>query len=150
MRDIRYIVIHEAACPSYKPDGSEFTITDIDKWHHERDFHRIGTFALSWHPELKAVGYHYVIGRGGQIWPGRHEDEVPAAVKGFNTMSLNICLIGQNGNFSTARWQALSELLNNLTAKYPRGEVAGHCDKRFNSGKTCPGFDVKAWWSGQK
>ena len=28
-RDIKYIIIHEAACPLRKPSGNQFTITDV-------------------------------------------------------------------------------------------------------------------------
>lgn len=143
-RDIKYIVIHEAACPIRKQSGNQFTIEDVDQWHQERGFKRSDAWRNKWHPELKAVGYHFVIGIEGQMWEGRHQDEVPAAVQGFNSVSLNICLIGQ-GKYTPEQWAALKFLVTNLAEKYPCAEIVGHCNPAFNSGKTCPDFDVPAW-----
>jgi N-acetyl-anhydromuramyl-L-alanine amidase AmpD len=148
MRDIKYIVIHEAACPLHKPDGKQFTITDVDQWHVERGFKRSATWKDIWHPELKAVGYHFVIGIDGQVWEGRHQDEIPAAVQGFNTVSINICLIGQ-GKYTSAQWDALRFLVSNLEEKYPKAELVGHYHSVFNSHKSCPDFDVTAWSAGE-
>jgi hypothetical protein len=144
MRIIKYIVIHEAACPLIKPSGAEFTIADIDAWHIERGFQRSAYWQSMWHPELKAAGYHFVLGVSGQVWEGRHEEEVPAAVKGFNTCSINICLIGQ-GKYTLKQWEALGFLVSHLQEKYPAAEVTGHCDPRFKAGKTCPDFKVAEW-----
>lgn len=145
MRDVKFIVIHEAACPRHKKDGSDFTITDIDQWHDERGFKRSAFWRSRFNPDLKACGYHYVVGVGGEVWLGRHENEIPAAVKGFNSVSVNICLIGQNGDFTEAQWNILPMLLGKLQDKYENAQIVGHNNVRFNSGKTCPGFDVKAY-----
>lgn len=143
-RDIKYIIIHEAACPLLKPDGGYFTITDIERWHIERGFKRSEEWRKKFHPEIKACGYHYVVGVEGEIWEGRHLEEVPAAVKGFNSVSVNICLIGQ-GKYTVKEWAALKFLVTNLAEKYPGADIVGHCNPAFNSGKTCPDFDVPGW-----
>lgn len=147
MRDINYIVIHEADCPLHKPNGSEFTITDIDQWHVERGFRRSAAWRAKQAPELKACGYHYVIGVTGQLWQGRHEDEIPAAVKGFNAVSVDICLIGQ-GKYTLQQWTALKGIVTKMQTKYPAAAVVGHCFPAFASGKTCPDFNVPVWVAG--
>jgi N-acetylmuramoyl-L-alanine amidase len=144
MRTIQYIVIHEAACPLIKPSGKQFTIDDVDAWHMQRGFERASEWRDKWHPELKAVGYHFVIGIEGQLWEGRHEDEVPAAVKWFNAVSINVCLIGQ-GRYTQAQWGRLDTLITHLRDKYPDAAVTGHYNPRFKSGKTCPDFNVDDW-----
>lgn len=149
MRAIKYIIIHEAACPLLKPSGAEFTIADIDNWHLERGFKRIAPWRNVWHPELMAVGYHYVIGVKGQIYEGRHHDEVPAAVKGFNASSINICLIGQ-GKYTRQQWMALKTLIESLSSLFTDAIITGHYNKKFNSGKTCPDFNVEAWLASNK
>src|ERR1700682_2532894 len=39
-------------------------------------------------------GYHFGINLSGKIWEGRPLSSVPAAAEGFNTNSVDICLIG--------------------------------------------------------
>ncbi|OHD24197.1 MAG: hypothetical protein A2Y38_24915 [Spirochaetes bacterium GWB1_59_5] len=143
MRDIRFIVIHEADTPLLKPSKAEFTALDIDQWHQERGFKRSAEWRNRFNPDFKAIGYQYVIGVRGDIWTGRHEDEIPAAVQGHNSESINICLIGK-GKYTRAQWTALHLLVAKLQAKYQHAAIIGHCDFP-GVAKTCPDFDVKAW-----
>ncbi len=143
MRQISFIAIHEAATPLLKPNGSEYTINDVDQWHRERGFRRTARWTATFNPGLNAVGYQYVIGVRGDVWAGRHEDETPAAVQGHNTNSINICLIGQ-GKYTMAQWAALETLVTRLMQKYPKAAVLGHRDFP-GVRKSCPDFDVKAW-----
>ena len=53
---------------------------EIDRWHRERGW-------------LK-IGYHFVIKRDGTIEEGRHVDEVGAHAKGHNSTSVSVCMIG--------------------------------------------------------
>jgi hypothetical protein len=145
-RVIDYIIIHEADCPLHKPDGTEFTIKDIDEWHLERGFRRTPQWRRDFNPDIKACGYHYVIGITGALWTGRHVDEIPAAVQGHNHDSMNICLIGK-GKYTLAQWSVLKLLASQLKSRYNNAEIKGHreFDTAIAQGKTCPDFDVQVW-----
>lgn len=140
-RTITHIVIHCADTPP----GRRVMPADVDKWHKERGFQRTAAWRKRFNPDLKAIGYHYLIDIDGQIYTGRHHDEVGAHVQGHNSSSLGICLAGK-GSYTTAQWIALRLLLEKLKAAYPQATICGHRD--FSGvGKTCPGFDVAAWHS---
>ena len=76
MRKIKYIVLH---CSATK-EGVPFGIEDIDRWHRQRGFRK--------------VGYHYVILLDGTIRKGRDIAQVGAHVQGSNANSIGICYIG--------------------------------------------------------
>ena len=76
MRQIKYIVLH---CSATK-EGVPFGIEDIDRWHRQRGFRK--------------VGYHYVIEIDGEIRKGRDIAEIGAHVQGSNANSIGICYIG--------------------------------------------------------
>lgn len=75
-RTIKYIVIHCSATP----EGRHHTAKDIDLWHKQRGFSKIG--------------YNYVIQLNGTIELGRDVDKIPAHVEKFNEESIGICYIG--------------------------------------------------------
>ena len=67
-----------------------------------------------------------------------------AHVKGENADSIGICLIGEGDGFFTPRLVVvLQALLKSLCVAFRISPdlVFGH--RAFDSGKTCPGFDVK-------
>jgi N-acetylmuramoyl-L-alanine amidase len=107
-----------------------------------------------WHTDPKPkgngwsdIGYHYVIRRDGTVEEGRDMDAVGAHVKGYNEVSLGICLVGGwKGQFDFTRRQmdALEALVSALLLKYNKAVVRGH--RSYNSKKSCPGFDVETWW----
>ena len=76
MRTIREIILH---CSATR-EGQDFTVQDIDRWHRQRGFLRIG--------------YHYVFYRNGTIHIGRTLEEVGAHCQGHNRSSIGICYIG--------------------------------------------------------
>ena len=76
MRTIKEIIIHCADTP----EGRDDKAADIDRWHKQRGFDRIG--------------YHYVIDLDGTIEAGRDPDCIGAHCKGHNTNSIGICYIG--------------------------------------------------------
>ena len=76
MRKITQIIIHCSATP----EGKDYTVADIDRWHKARGF--------------KMIGYHYVIYRDGSIHTGRPLEMVGAHCKGHNAHSIGICYIG--------------------------------------------------------
>lgn len=128
------IVIHCSATPA----GRDVTAAEIDTWHKQRGFNKIG--------------YHYVIRLDGSIEAGREVDEVGAHAKGFNTVSVGICLVGgvdannikqAEDTFTPAQYRTLERLVGDMLRKYPNARVCGHRD--LDPGKACPSFNVAKW-----
>ncbi len=117
------------------PPGMDLTVDMIDRWHK----------AKGW----DGIGYHYLVKADGNVLEGRQEDEVGAHVKGFNSVSVGICLEGGHGSrfdFTRVQMDALGYLLSGLLLKYKKAVVRGHND--YDPHKTCPNFDAKRWWYG--
>jgi len=140
MRKIEHIVIHESDTPTGRPT----TVKDIDLWHRQRGFQRKEEARLRFNQGLTSIGYHYVIYLDGSVHSGRDEEEVPAAVVGYNSTSINICLVGK-GVYTHPQWAALGDLVTDLKNRFPRAAIKGHCEFNTAAGKTCPDFDVQAW-----
>lgn len=64
MRTINEIIVHCTATP----DGKDYTVEDITRWHKDRGF--------------KTIGYHYVVYRDGSVHEGRPLAEVGAHWQG--------------------------------------------------------------------
>lgn len=111
------------------------TTAQIDRWHKERGF--------------KKIGYHYVIYLDGSIHEGRKEEEIGAHTVGHNANSIGICYVGgcaKDGRTpkdtrTDAQKNAICGLLSELVKKYPNASIHGH---REFANKACPCFDVKA------
>ena len=144
MRKINLIVVHCSATP----EGKDFTVNDIDRWHRARGF--------------KKIGYHYVVYRDGTVHPGRAENEVGAHVSGYNNNSIGVCYIGgltvdgkkAKDTRTTAQKRSLLNLLIKLRKKYPDAKIVGHRDLSPDLNhdgkiepnewvKECPSFDAK-------
>lgn len=137
-----YIFVH---CSATKPDHN-VTVEDIRGWHKGRGW--------------KDIGYNFVIERDGSCKGGRDLDrdgdfmeEVGAHVRGYNSVSIGVCLVGgvdyagrPDFNYTLKQMKTLEKLLGQLEAKYPNAQIEGHRDKE--RGKACPCFDVKQWWYG--
>lgn len=130
-RPINEIIIHCAATP----EGKDFTVADITRWHKERGF--------------STIGYHWVVYRDGSIHPGRLEASIGAHVSGHNAGTLGVCYIGglaANGTIAKdtrtpEQKAALTDLVKALIAKYPTiKKVTGH---NQYAQKACPSFDVR-------
>lgn len=133
MRRINTIVIHCSATP----EGRPVSVATIRSWHLERGF--------------RDVGYHFIIGLNGEIWPGRPIWEKGAHVRGHNANSIGICYVGgitSDGTPKDTRTQeqkaALDSLIKELIERYP--EIDTICGHRDFPGvkKACPCFDAKA------
>lgn len=130
MRKITEIIIHCSATP----EGRRVTTDQIDRWHKERGF--------------KKIGYHYVIYLDGSIHEGRKEEEIGAHTVGHNANSIGICYVGgcaKDGRTpkdtrTDAQKNALCGLLSQLVKKYPNASIHGH---REFANKACPCFDVQ-------
>jgi N-acetylmuramoyl-L-alanine amidase len=132
MRQIEEIIIHCTATPQ----GRETTVADVDGWHRQRGFAKIG--------------YHYLIALTGEIWQGRGENEIGAHCLNHNAKSIGVCYVGglsidgktPKDTRTPAQKEALKKLVKELKAKYPGATVHGH--NEF-AAKACPSFDVKKW-----
>lgn len=118
------IVIHCSDTPNGRPHDA----AELHRWHLERGW--------------DGIGYHYVIKIDGSIEAGRPEYWTGSHVRGHNTGSIGICLIGRD-EFTPQQYDALGTLVKyiNRGASYHR--VVGHYE--LDSKKTCPNFDVQEW-----
>lgn len=135
LREVRYLIVHCSATPMDMDIGA----TEIRRWHRER-----GWFDIA---------YHAVIRRDGTEEPGRPLDRPGAHARGFNHLSLGVCLVGgtkadkktAEQNFDPRQYAALRALLGRWKQLYPDAIVLGHRDLP-NVYKACPSFDVRAWY----
>jgi len=138
LKSVDYLAVHCAATPPKMDIGAK----DIKGWHLRKGW--------------IDIGYHYVIRRNGAIENGRPTDRPGAHVRGYNHVSIGICLIGgvaadgktPEDNFTSDQYNALLRLLQDLKTQYPDAKVQGHRDFP-NVKKACPSFDVRSWWAGE-
>jgi len=135
-----HLTIHCSA----SPNGKDFDIKDVDAWHKERGFQRNPAWLQKQSPDLKHVGYHYVITLRGEVQLGRHVAENGAHVAGHNRDNIGICMIGTD-RFTKQQWDALTLLVADLMQALPIVAVMGHRDWPHVK-KSCPGFDVASWF----
>ena len=134
MRQIKEIIVHCSATP----EGKDYTVQDIRRWHLQRGF--------------KDIGYHYVIYRDGSIHTGRPVANIGAHCTGHNRNSIGICYIGgvatdcktPKDTRTEAQKKALKSLLWRLHQQYPKATIHGH---REFAKKACPSFDAKKEYS---
>jgi N-acetyl-anhydromuramyl-L-alanine amidase AmpD len=88
--------------------------------------------------------YPYVASDDGIIQEGRPLEIAGAHVKGQNTNSIGVCLIGKHHFTAKQLYDALPTLLQLLLPAYGLtfDNVYGH--NEFDPDKTCPNFDVNA------
>lgn len=133
---ITHLVVHCSAEPHGRPTRAK----DIDRWHRQRGFLRIG--------------YHFVIPVDGTVEEGRPVDQAGAHVNGRNRNTIGICLVGgldqatnkPSPDFAPVQFAALEELIRKLRQAHPKAEVLGHRDFP-GVAKDCPCFDVRSWWA---
>ena len=130
MRKINEIIIHCSATA----EGKDFNAADIDRWHKQRGF--------------KKIGYHYIIKLDGTIEKGRGVNEIGAHCLNHNKNSIGICYVGglaKDGKTpkdtrTEAQKDSMLKLLIELIIKYPDATIHGH---REFANKACPCFDVQ-------
>lgn len=128
------IILHCSATA----EGKDFRAKDIDQWHKQRGFNKIG--------------YHYVIDLDGKVEKGRADNEVGAHCLNHNSKALGICYIGglasdgktPKDTRTEAQKQALYTLVEELMTKYKISldNVFGHY--QFAS-KACPSFKMETF-----
>lgn len=128
-RKVTKIIVH---CSATK-ESQRVTVADINKWHKQRGFDRIG--------------YHFVVYQDGTVHLGRKSEVAGAHVTGQNANSIGVCYIGgldETGKAADTRTdaqkRALVELLTELKTQYPAATIHGH---REFAAKACPCFDAK-------
>ncbi len=129
MRHINEIIVHCSATP----EGKDFTVSDIDRWHRERGFN--------------GIGYHYVVYRDGSYYRGRHIERAGAHCLGHNARSIGICYVGgcaadghtPKDTRTEAQKKTLLTLLRAMRERYPKARICGHRDF---ANKACPCFDA--------
>lgn len=129
-RKIKEIIVHCSATP----EGKDYTVADITRWHKERGF--------------TTIGYHYVIYRDGSVHEGRDVNVSGAHCSGHNSNSIGVCYIGgctktgksAKDTRTDAQKFALLDLLMKLKEIYPNAKIYGH--NHFDKGKACPSFDA--------
>lgn len=128
-RPIKEIIIHCAATP----EGKDFTVDDIRKWHLQRGF--------------ADIGYHYVIYRDGSIHEGRDINLIGAHTTNHNTSSIGICYIGgvdaqgrPKDTRTEAQKESIEKLILMLLKEYPTiNKISGHY---MYANKACPSYNV--------
>lgn len=135
LKSVDYLVVHCAATKA----GMDIGVEEIRRWHRQRGW--------------LDVGYHKIIRRDGTIEDGRPMTAPGAHARGFNHISLGICLVGglaadgksPENNFTDVQMDVLRELLSDLLKIYPEARIVGHRDlPKVN--KACPSFDVREWY----
>ena len=148
MRPLNEIIVH---CTDTRPEwGENMTparvVDEIRRWHTDPPPKGRG-----W----SDIGYHYVILRDGTVMTGRPLSVVGAHVKGHNTSTVGVSLLGGHGgsakdkfedHFTPAQKFALLKLIDGLKAQYSTiTKVTGH---NQYAAKACPCFNVPAFMGG--
>lgn len=139
-RIIRKIIVHCTATP----EGEDYTVEQIRTIHIAQEY--------------SDIGYHYLIGRDGKIYSGRHEYKIGAHCKGHNSDSIGVSYVGgcpprtekdwnrkSKDTRTPAQKAALVGLLRDLRGRYPQARIYGHRDF---ANKACPSFDATKEYAG--
>lgn len=114
------------------PDEQEFTAANIDAWHKQKGW--------------KKIGYHYVIRKDGTIEKGRDDFEPGAHVKDHNTGNLGVVWVGRY-HVTEAQRFAILYLYHYIRIKHGihSDQWFGHYewDTGHAQGKTCPNLEMK-------
>ncbi len=129
MRKIEKIIVHCTATP----EGRDVSVADVTRWHRARGF--------------RTIGYHYLIGLDGKVYPGRPLEQVGAHCVGQNAKSVGVCYVGgcdkqmhPKDTRTAAQRESLRQLVSELKARFPGATLHGH---REFAAKACPSFDVR-------
>ena len=131
MREIKSIILHCSATP----EGKDFTVADITRWHKERGF--------------RTIGYHYVVYRDGTVHKGRPVEQIGAHCEGYNKNSIGVCYIGglmtdgktPKDTRTSEQKEALYQLCYDLMDRFDIGIQDIHCHNEYAK-KACPSFKI--------
>lgn len=131
MRKITEIIVH---CTDTTAN-TNIHVADVERWHKERGFSRIG--------------YHYLINARGEIETGRALELNGAHCRGHNAKSIGICYVGGrscDGRHTDTRTEeqkkSMRILIDFLRVVFGKVPVHGH--NYYNKHKVCPCFDADA------
>jgi N-acetyl-anhydromuramyl-L-alanine amidase AmpD len=127
MKHIDLIVLH---C-SDSPDEHDVTAADIHEWHREKGW--------------DGIAYHYVVERDGNIALGRPVYWQGAHVRGHNSDSLGICVVGRD-RFTPEQYKSLHYLFRRLNMEHNNPKWLGH--RELDQYKTCPNDELMGWLEG--
>lgn len=144
MRPVSEIIIHCSATPSgwRESEPVQSKVEAIRQWHVSEN---------GW----LDIGYHYIVDRDGAWLPARPVEMDGAHVKGHNSGTIGVCLIGgQNStrtdafadHYTPEQDKALRFLLRDLQRRFGKMTISGHND--YTRHKGCPGFTVSEWLRG--
>lgn len=130
MRNIKYIAVHCTAT------AKTVTVSSIQNyWKNVKGW--------------KSPGYHFIIKADGEVVKLLSIDQVSNGVKGFNSVSINVCYIGgidENQKPKDTRTpqqkESLLKVLKDLRKQFPKAIIQGHRDFP-NVQKACPSFNAK-------
>lgn len=112
------------------------------------------------------IGYGLVIRRDGSLELGEDLKKTAAHVKGLNSVSVGVCMIGgvaedgkSENNFTDDQWKAAKHVFEFLTLLYKDAQHVGHRDlspdlnsdgrvQRHEFLKDCPCYSVSQWIEG--
>ncbi len=128
-RTINEIIVHCTATP----EGKDYTVDEIRRWHKQRGF--------------SDIGYHYIVHLDGDIEEGRNVDLSGAHCTNHNAHSIGVVYVGgvaKDGKTpkdtrTLDQKAALANLLIDLRRLYPNAKIHGHSDF---ANKACPSFDA--------
>lgn len=130
-RTINEIILHCSATP----EGKDYSVDTIRKWHLQRGF--------------SDIGYHYVIYRDGTIHSGRDVNISGAHCTNHNSKSIGVCYIGgldftgKNAKDTRTEEQkkSLVNLVKQLMSIYKLSISNVHCHNEY-ANKACPSFKI--------
>ena len=124
---INHLAIHHS-------EVSNQTVFDFNKWHTEHN---------GWHK----ISYHYVIDEKGIVYQCNNDDDLTYHVRGSNSDSIGICLIGNFDitDINECQLKNAEELVFDLCKKYAlsASQILGHREFPGQlASKTCPGDNM--------
>lgn len=94
-------------------------------------------------------GYHFITKADGEVVNLLPIEQVSNGVKGYNSVSINVCYIGgidekgkPKDTRTPAQKESLLKVLRQLKKQFPNAQIQGHRDFP-NVAKACPSFDAK-------
>lgn len=128
------IILHTSATrPDWMAGHSlAAKVQEIDRWHRSNGW--------------RGIGYHYVIDRDGKVAKGREEAETGAHVRGHNTGTIGVCILGGFGgsaddtfddHYTPEQRVSVSKLIRDIASRTDIRKVTGH---NQYAAKACPCF----------
>lgn len=106
MRPVTHVVMHTSA--SWNPRHGVIypTAKDIDAMHRARGW--------------SGIGYHWVVGKNGEVQKGRDESVPGAHVAGFNRTTVGVCVTGHGDHkaWTPEQWESAVDLVAKVLLRH--------------------------------